>query len=280
MSDPERLLDDAGTSADASFARSLLSAGRDVGPPANAKAEIWGNLEAILGPLGGGGGSGGPSAPTQPPTPSAPSPPPSIAAKASALNSAAPAAKAAIGLSFGAKLGLGVVALSGLALGAAAVSNRPEPLSQNPATSSMMVAASGESDQPSFRFDSQTAKVALAPAEAGKPEEPSAKPAGELATAPVDDSPVARKNQLLRESAGVKDARDAMAAGNAQKALTILGDLDREIKKGVMGQERAVLRIEALAKSGQRDAARGLAKGFLSRNPTSPYADRVKPYAN
>ena len=36
------------------------------------------------------------------------------------------------------------------------------------------------------------------------------------------------------------------------------------------------MRIEALATSGTRDAARAAGRRFLSQHPTSPYVDRVR----
>jgi hypothetical protein len=43
-----------------------------------------------------------------------------------------------------------------------------------------------------------------------------------------------------------------------------------------MGPEASVLRIEALAKTGDRAAAKRAADAFLRANPASPYAARVQ----
>ncbi|NUO54988.1 MAG: hypothetical protein HOV80_39620 [Polyangiaceae bacterium] len=83
-------------------------------------------------------------------------------------------------------------------------------------------------------------------------------------------------SKLVEEAAGVQQARQALAQGNASRALSILGQLDKDIPRGGLGQERAILTIEALAASGQKGQAAQLANAFLAANPSSPYADRAR----
>jgi hypothetical protein len=47
----------------------------------------------------------------------------------------------------------------------------------------------------------------------------------------------------------------------------------------VLGQEREALTIQALALSGQRDAARTRARAFIAKFPTSPHAQILSRFA-
>jgi hypothetical protein len=86
-------------------------------------------------------------------------------------------------------------------------------------------------------------------------------------------------SKLVEEAAGVQQARQSLAQGNPSRALSILSQLDKDIPRGGLGQERAIISIEALAASGQRAEAAQRAKAFLAANPSSPYADRVRRHA-
>ncbi len=86
-------------------------------------------------------------------------------------------------------------------------------------------------------------------------------------------------SKLVEEAAGVQQARQSLAQGNPSRALSILSQLDKDIPRGGLGQERAIISIEALAASGQRAEASQRAKAFLAANPSSPYADRVRRHA-
>jgi outer membrane protein assembly factor BamD (BamD/ComL family) len=71
-------------------------------------------------------------------------------------------------------------------------------------------------------------------------------------------------------------ARRALRAGDTQLAL---GELDRhqaQFPRGMLGQEATLLRIEVLARSGNRSAAQTLARQFLARQPNSPHAKRIE----
>ena len=72
-------------------------------------------------------------------------------------------------------------------------------------------------------------------------------------------------------------ARAALSAGDRPRALELLASYEAQfVPGGVMRPEEAVLRIEALVASGDRLAADRVARAFLARNPSSPYAPRVK----
>jgi len=81
---------------------------------------------------------------------------------------------------------------------------------------------------------------------------------------------------LAAEVAALDRARGALASGDAPRALLALDDYKRSFPHGVLGQEAAVVRIEALVRSGNPSAARALADRFLAANPSSPHAPRVR----
>lgn len=86
-------------------------------------------------------------------------------------------------------------------------------------------------------------------------------------------------DSLTEEVMALKRAREALAAGRPQKALTELNIYDQRFRGGRLSLEAEVLRIEALAQSGERKAAAARAASFLSAHPSSPYANRVRAIA-
>src|SRR5262245_9668972 len=82
---------------------------------------------------------------------------------------------------------------------------------------------------------------------------------------------------LLREELAALDhARLALAGGNARRALEELEGYDRRFPGGRLQLEAEVLRIDALAKLGRKDAARQRAEVFLRRHPNSVLTTRVR----
>jgi hypothetical protein len=100
------------------------------------------------------------------------------------------------------------------------------------------------------------------PAPAVKPEAKPSTPAGDLAA----------------ELGALDAARSELAAGNANGALGKLDDYARLYPRGRLVLEAEVLRIDALAKSGQTDVAKKRAEAFLRRHPNSVLASRVRGY--
>ena len=74
-------------------------------------------------------------------------------------------------------------------------------------------------------------------------------------------------------------ARSKLASGDAAGALTALDAYARNFPHGKLGLEAEVVRIDALAKSGQTVAARKRAEAFMKRHPDSVLASRVRAYA-
>ncbi len=86
----------------------------------------------------------------------------------------------------------------------------------------------------------------------------------------------AERPSLAEEVALLDRAREAVAAGDAGRALTALDEHTRRFPGGALGQEALVLRIEALSMRGDRAAATRLGESFLKSFPQSPLAPRVR----
>jgi hypothetical protein len=90
-------------------------------------------------------------------------------------------------------------------------------------------------------------------------------------------APAAAHEAMLTEELGALDhARLALGNGNPGRALDELDGYDRRFPSGRLQLEAEVLRIDALARLGQRDAARQHAEAFLKRHPNSVLATRVR----
>jgi hypothetical protein len=100
-----------------------------------------------------------------------------------------------------------------------------------------------------------------------------------VAAVPVS-SPVraAPASLLEEESAAVVEIRRTLRGGDAAGALRLLEQARLRFTRGMLGQERESLTIEALARSGSREAAARRADAFLRSNPKSPYATDVRRY--
>jgi hypothetical protein len=84
------------------------------------------------------------------------------------------------------------------------------------------------------------------------------------------------KPGLSDELGSLDRARQALVAGDASRSLRLLDEYQRRFAKPKLGTEAAVLRIEALAASGQRARASELGAQFLSRHGKGPYGARVR----
>ena len=80
----------------------------------------------------------------------------------------------------------------------------------------------------------------------------------------------------LREELGEIDkARQALARGDAQGALSDLDAHDRRFGKGALGPEAMLTRIEALLATGRVADAHALSRTLLSQPGGQAYAARV-----
>lgn len=101
------------------------------------------------------------------------------------------------------------------------------------------------------------------------PEPPTAQPSGPAGRQPTQAS-------LADEVAQLQKAKLALKGGNPTQALAELGTYSQRFPRPVLGTEAAVLRIEALSQSGDAARAKALAESFLAKNPSSPYAARLR----
>jgi hypothetical protein len=98
-------------------------------------------------------------------------------------------------------------------------------------------------------------------------------PGLERATASPSGRPTSK---LAREVAALDRARAAALAHQPLRVIALLDAYQHEFPNGALGPEAQVLRIEALAGSGQLEKARTLAQKLLAADPTGPLADRVR----
>jgi outer membrane protein assembly factor BamD (BamD/ComL family) len=83
-------------------------------------------------------------------------------------------------------------------------------------------------------------------------------------------------SSLADELRALDRAAAAVAAGEARRALDLLDAHDRDFKEGALSQEADVIRVEALAASGDDAAASAHARAFLARFPDGAQADHVR----
>lgn len=148
------------------------------------------------------------------------------------------------------------------------------------------VTAAAPSPAPAVRVRApvQSAVVEPAPEAAAEPpvvEAPAAeapppaarKPSAQRVVAPRPTNPA-----LAEELSALDSARSALASGDSRGALAHLDGYAKAHPRGRLQVEAEVLRIDALAKAGQRQAAAKRAEGFLRRHPNSVLAARVRSY--
>jgi outer membrane protein assembly factor BamD (BamD/ComL family) len=94
----------------------------------------------------------------------------------------------------------------------------------------------------------------------------------------VEAKAVATSADLAAELSAIDKARSALTGGDASGALSQLDSYSRSYPRGRLALEAEVLRIDALARSGQREAARKRAELFVRRYPNSVLKARVRGY--
>ena len=118
---------------------------------------------------------------------------------------------------------------------------------------------------------------AEAPHDDASPVEPRAQHRAEAGSAAsADKLNAADASSLEGEVTALDRARSALAAGDATHALELLGQYEQAFPKGALRPEATYLRIQALSKSGQREAARELAARFLAKHPSTPHAAQLQ----
>jgi hypothetical protein len=248
MSDPKHLTDEGAEATD--LERELLLAAQEVGLSAAEKRAIWASV--------------------------------ALHALPTATVSLAPggaAAKVGLSLSPWLKGLLVVLSLGGVSAGIYGWRRTQTPAARVSATSS---AAAGEATPPnpvSAPVPAQPEAVAGDTPNAVALEEPTAT-SGASPSASHDASPIESKSALREESVAVLEIRRTLRAGDASGALRLLEQARQRFPHGALSQEREALSVEALAKSGARDAAARKADAFLRAHPKSPYAADVQSFQN
>jgi hypothetical protein len=104
--------------------------------------------------------------------------------------------------------------------------------------------------------------------------EPAASPprASTRKTAPIAS---ASADRLGEQADALDGVRALLTSGEPNGALSRLDDFDRRFAGGPLHEESQLLRIEALAREGDRTAAASLARRFLKTYPASVHVDRV-----
>jgi len=175
-------------------------------------------------------------------------------------------------------VGAGVLVVGGITLGAHRIQQANAP--EGPAVSELPVQVD----------TSPPARVAPAPAEqapdesadtseeaASADEATNPKPSGKArAKRSSSEARIDPAASIREQTAMIDAARRQLRAGNPGGAVAELDRYHRKYKHGMFGQEAIMLRIEALSRSGNRSAARQLAKRFLASKPSSQYAKRIE----
>jgi hypothetical protein len=90
------------------------------------------------------------------------------------------------------------------------------------------------------------------------------------------EAPAAVLARVREETRLVDAARRALAAGDAQRALSLTREHRERFPSGELVEEAELVSIAAHRERGDRARARAEAEAFLARRPKSPYAQRVK----
>ena len=157
----------------------------------------------------------------------------------------------------------------------APVATSPAPARQDPAPVDVPTSSVRVEDLPPVPAPApEPVAPAAAPARAiaGPKGAPSAAP---VAAASNEPAP-AGGDDFRDELALVERVRTQLSSGDHEACLRSIDRYNARFQHGAFVQEVEVMRIEALASSGDRERARAFGGKFLSDHPTSPYAGRVR----
>lgn len=252
MSDPKYLTDeDSGASA---LMRDLVESAREPGLSESEKRAIWAGIALQI-----------------PPASLAP-----LAKLSTAKGATASAVKTGLGLSPWLKGLLLVVGLGGASAGFFGWAHGAAQHGADKARAAASAAA------PSASTVAAEPAASAGVAEPQSPENANAAPSASIvpASASAPSTNAEAKSALRDESMAVLEIRRTLRGGDASGALRLLEQARQHFPHGALGQEREALSIEALAKSGARDAAARKADAFLRAHPKSPYAADVQSYTS
>jgi hypothetical protein len=117
------------------------------------------------------------------------------------------------------------------------------------------------------------------PAAVVRPSRPPVTGTGKDSARPAEGPRATDSSRLAEESRLVIEARRALHAGDFATTLRLLESAASTFPNGALGQEREALAIQALARSGRREAAAQRAAAFLASYPESPHAADLKAFA-
>jgi len=246
VNDPVRLVADPGCPESQ---RALLQHGVNIAPPRDAEARVWMALVGSLGATAAGGAAAAGDASTK-----------TVTTTAGVKTGLASMKIAAI-----------VAGLTALAAVVALVSYvfSPEPHERSGAGAAAQPPAV---EAPAIAPPAPPAAVETPPADGPPP----------ASAAPARTAPGAHRSvrsparRLGDETTLIKDARQALRAGDAARALRLLEESRRLFPAGVLQQERERLAIEALVKAGRAAEASARANAFLRKYPDSPHAGEIR----
>lgn len=170
---------------------------------------------------------------------------------------AATGVKVGVGL----KLALGFVAAASIVTGSVYVATRAAPLVPPSATATAAVVVVDPPQRPTEPERVQ----APAPPPPEKPA-PSAKPTASASADP--------KATVKAEMAHHAELRAAL--GDPARALQLANEGHAKFPRGVFGQEREIIAIQALQKLGRTDEAKRRSDAFVAAHPESMYAKSLR----
>jgi hypothetical protein len=263
--DPVRLIADPGRPESE---RALLQLGADIAPPRDAEARVW---LALVGAIGVPGAAGAAAASPKTKT-------------ATQTTTTTTAAKTEAGLT-AVKIAAVVVtlvtltallALGSYLVGAVKGPRPPEPIATAPAAGTPVPPAAGAPAPPPPAEDAPPpAEAAPARPTPGTRRAVRDQLRPRTAAGPWTTAPSAA-TRLREETTLIRDARQALRAGDAARALGLLDESRRLFPAGVLQQERERLAIEALLEDGRAAEASARAAAFLRKYPNSPHAAEIR----
>ena len=188
---------------------------------------------------------------------------------------AAPKVVAAAGLSGATKLGiLGALVLGSAIMSAVIVRSSREaaPVPSAPAEREVPKAAATATAAAETRSVSLSELPEAPNAEVRSPAVPAPSARAQASAAPRTETP----SSLAEEIASFDGARAALEAGEVDRTLSLVDTYERRFPTGTFVQEAEVLRVKALAATGDRAGARRASERFLAAHPTSPHAPRIR----
>jgi hypothetical protein len=145
-----------------------------------------------------------------------------------------------------------------------------------PATETTVAAPATASPAPArpARATVEAPAAAAVPVESLEVERPAetARPAPVRAGATPRTAETASISEEMRV---IDEARRALEAGDSAKAKRTLDAYQREHPRGTFEDEATLLKIEALSRSGKKEAAKSLARSYRASHPNSPHLRRI-----